>query len=74
MRAPHRPGRGKAAGRGLLFPGVDTGRLEAFSDGVFAIAITLLILNVDVPHNSASLAHQIRQAWPSYVASAMGSL
>ena len=26
---------------------VETGRLETFSDGVFAIAATLLILNVD---------------------------
>jgi uncharacterized membrane protein len=47
---------------------VDTGRLEAFSDGVFAIAITLLILNVDLPGGSASLAHRIGQAWPSYLA------
>jgi len=27
----------------------ETGRIEAFSDGVFAVAITLLILNIQVP-------------------------
>ena len=45
------------------------GRLEAFSDGVFAIAITLLILDVTVPPGSgAHLAHALARAWPSYLA------
>ncbi|MDQ1467345.1 MAG: potassium channel family protein [Actinomycetota bacterium] len=44
-------------------------RLEAFSDGVFAVAITLLALDlaVDGPGHG-SLANQLRQQWPSFVA------
>jgi uncharacterized membrane protein len=47
----------------------DTNRLEAFSDGVFAIAITLLILEIGVPHVSAdgSLWRAMRELWPSYL-------
>jgi TMEM175 potassium channel family protein len=44
------------------------GRLEAFADGVFAIAATLLILNVDtqVAGRGGGLASQLLHAWPSY--------
>lgn len=49
--------------------GEGTGRLEAFSDGVFAIAITLLILEIGVPHvpSDGSLWRALRELWPSYL-------
>jgi TMEM175 potassium channel family protein len=45
----------------------DTVRLEAFSDGVLAIAITLLILDVRIP-NGDHVGHELRAAWPHYLA------
>jgi uncharacterized membrane protein len=47
----------------------ETSRIEAFSDGVFAIAITLLILNVQVPPASAGhLGAALTRQWPTYIA------
>ena len=46
-----------------------TGRIEAFSDGVFAIAITLLILEIKVPHVAGkALGAALLEEWPSYIA------
>jgi len=45
-----------------------TGRLEAFSDGVFAIAITLLVLEIHPPESASGLGHELAQLWPSYLA------
>ena len=45
-----------------------TGRLETFADGVLAIAITLLILEVrppDVPEGG-TMTHELLRLWPSY--------
>ena len=50
-------------------PGQRTGRLEAFSDGVFAIAITLLVLDIGVPDGSGDdLLGALIEQWPSYLA------
>ncbi len=47
----------------------ETGRLEAFSDGVFAIAITLLILNIEVPPlDEGALTEAILRQWPAFLA------
>lgn len=48
---------------------MDTGRLEAFSDGVFAVAITLLALDLGVEGpNHGPLAMQLSARWPELAA------
>ena len=55
---------------------METGRVEAFSDGVFAIAITLLILAVGFEQSLAEgdLEHQLLHLWPAYIAYAVSFL
>jgi TMEM175 potassium channel family protein len=56
---------GSSAARNLM----DSSRLEAFSDGVFAVAITLLALNLVVPgphKGGPALSDLLGKAWPSF--------
>ena len=48
----------------------ETGRVEAFSDGVFAIAITLLVLNLKFPSTGepGDLSGELSRQWPAFVA------
>ena len=50
----------------------ETARVEAFSDGIFAIAITLLVLNIRVPPpdltgHGGTLLPALLRLWPSYL-------
>ena len=57
--------------------GNDMGRIEAFSDGVFAIAITLLVIEIGVPHiqgEGTTLSHALLEQWPSYLGYAISFL
>ena len=44
------------------------GRLHALIDGIFAIALTLLVLDLPKPAHSARLIDDLLGAWPSYAA------
>lgn len=50
----------------------ETGRVEAFSDGVFGIAMTLLVIEIKLPAHELveknGLLHALIALWPSYLA------
>lgn len=57
----------------------DTGRIETFSDGVFAIAMTLLVIEIGVPHlgdeaQGTTLFGALVAQWPSYLGYAVSFL
>jgi uncharacterized membrane protein len=49
----------------------DTSRLVGFSDAVFAITITLLVLEIRPPTDDTNLLHGLVALWPSYLAYAL---
>lgn len=55
----------------------ETGRIEAFSDGVFSIAITLLVLEIKIPQPTqpgAPLAVALWRQWPAFAGYALSFL
>ena len=51
-----------------------TSRVEAFSDGVFAVAITLLVLDLHIPVTHGSLVNGLADEWPAFAAFAISFL
>lgn len=50
------------------FQATDTGRVESFSDGVFAVAVTILALEMTTPpHRSGELRTALLHQWPVYL-------
>ncbi len=47
---------------------MNTARMEAFSDGVLAVVITLLVLDLHTSMEGGPLADQLRDEWPAFAA------
>ena len=78
IRWPHWLATGRAPGgkAGADPPSVhrEPARLVAFSDAVFAITITLLVLEIKPPTDYTNLLHGLGALWPSYLSYAVSFL
>jgi uncharacterized membrane protein len=62
------PGPAERPGERGAFQVTDTGRVEAFSDAVFAVAITILALEMSTPaHRRGGLLPALLHQWPVYL-------
>jgi len=62
------PGKGEAVQGARPPQGITKARAEAFSDGVFAVAATILVFSITPPDVKSGLAHALLAEWPSYAA------